>query len=76
MEENKKPTHVFEIKAYTKKELRLMYGIPESSFRRWLKELPETKEPSRKNWLSALQVEAIIRKYGVPGQKRFEKIDY
>lgn len=76
MENEKESTQVFEIKAYTKKELRLMYGIPECSFRRWLKELPETKEPSMKNWLTALQVEAIIRKYGVPGQKRFPKTEF
>ena len=75
MEENKS-TEAFEIKAYTKKELRLMYGIPESSFRRWLKELPETKEPSMKNWLTAIQVEAIINKYGIPGQKRFSKTEF
>jgi hypothetical protein len=56
----------FEIKAYTKKELRLMYGIPEASFRRWLKEVPETSDTGRKNWLTALQVEAVLKKYGVP----------
>ncbi|MFL5763572.1 MAG: hypothetical protein ACJ77K_06475 [Bacteroidia bacterium] len=56
----------FEVKAYTKKELRLMYGLAEGSFRKWLKELPETKDTGRKNWLTALQVEAILKKYGVP----------
>lgn len=71
-----KNKEAFEIKAYTKKELRLMYGIPESSFRRWLKELPETKAPSMKNWLTAIQVEAIINAYGIPGQKRFSKTEF
>lgn len=74
--EEKKSTQVFEIKAYTKKELRLMYGIPESSFRRWLKELPETKTPCMKNWLTPIQVEAIIKAYGVPGQQEFSKTNF
>lgn len=59
----------FEIKAYTKKDMRIMYGIPEATFRRWLKALPETGNTGRKNWLSAIQVEAIIKAYGVPGAK-------
>ena len=76
MEKEKETTQVFEIKAYTKKELRLMYGIPQCAFRRWLIELPETKTPCMKNWLTAIQVEAIIRAYGVPGQKRFPKTEF
>ena len=68
--------HVFVIRAYTKKELRLMYGIPEASFRRWLKEIPETSNTGKKNWLTAIQVEAIIKTYGVPGEKQFKKISY
>lgn len=66
--------HAFVIKAYTKKELRLLYGIPEASFRRWLKEIPETSNTGKKNWLTALQVEVIIKTYGVPGQKEFRKV--
>jgi hypothetical protein len=66
----------FAIRAYTKKELRLLYEIPECTFRRWLKQLPETSEISRKNWLTALQVEAIIKTYGVPGQKQFQRTIY
>jgi hypothetical protein len=57
----------FAIRAYTKKELRLLYEIPEC---------PETSEISRKNWLTALQVEAIIKTYGVPGQKQFQRTIY
>lgn len=71
-----KENNVFVIKAFTKKELRLLYGIPEASFRRWLKGIPETSNTGRKNWLTALQVEAIIKTYGVPGEKQFKKIIY
>jgi hypothetical protein len=66
--------NVFDIKAYTKKELRLLYGIPEASFRRWLKALPETNNTGQKNWLTAIQVEAIIKAYGVPGKKQFIQV--
>jgi hypothetical protein len=58
-----------EPKAYTKKELRQLYGIPESTFKRWLKAVPETANTGRKNWLDIIQVEAVFRRYGVPGVK-------
>ncbi|MCD6068901.1 MAG: hypothetical protein K0S33_3727 [Bacteroidetes bacterium] len=61
-----------ELKAYTKKELRLLYGIPESTFKRWLKAVAETADTGRKNWLNLIQVEALFRKYGVPGVKVIE----
>ena len=76
MNEKQNSGNPFVIRAYTKKELRLLYEIPEASFRRWLKEVPETSQTSRKNWLTAIQVEAIIRTYGVPGQKQFQKTNY
>jgi hypothetical protein len=66
--------HAFVIRAYTKKELRLLYGIPEASFRKWLKAISETSNTGKKNWLTAIQVEAIIRTYGVPGEKLFKKV--
>lgn len=64
----------FELKPYTKKDLRLMYGIPLTTFRRWLKAVPEALESGRKNWLTAKQVEAIIKKYGVPGLRKFKSL--
>lgn len=76
MNDEKENNNVFVIKAFTKKELRLLYGIPEASFRRWLKGVPETSSTGRKNWLTALQVEAIIKMYGVPGQKQFKKVAF
>ena len=66
-----KPT-ACEPKPYTKKELRLLYGIPISTFKRWLKAVPETANTGRKNWLTLIQVEALFRKYGVPGLKVIE----
>jgi hypothetical protein len=61
-----------EPKAYTKKELRQLYGIPETTFKRWLKALPETANTGRKNWLDIIQVEALFKRYGVPGVKIIE----
>jgi hypothetical protein len=76
MPENETDGNPFLIRAYTKKELRLLYEIPKATFRRWMDEVPETAVPDRKNWLTAVQVEAIIRTYGVPGQKQFHKTNY
>ncbi len=76
MQEIKEQYEAFEIKAYTKKDLRLLYGLPYHSFRRWLNEIPETSVVSRKNYLNAIQVEAIIKKYGVPKEKQYQKIVY
>jgi hypothetical protein len=70
--EELQPTR-FLLKAYTKKELRLLYGdIPESTFRRWLKEIPETANTGRKNWLDVNQVQAILKAKGVPGEREFK----
>lgn len=69
MSNENKNENVFEIKPYTKKDLRIMYGLPESTFRRWLKEVPETSDTGSKNWLTVIQVEAIIKKYGIPNTK-------
>jgi hypothetical protein len=76
MSEKESNGNPFVIRAYTKKELRLLFEIPEASFRRWLKAVPETSNTGSKNWLTALQVEAIIKTYGVPGQKQFQKTSY
>lgn len=60
----------FKIKAYTKKELRQLYGIPEAKFRRMINAVPETNATGRSNWLSPKQVEAIIKTYGIPEKKQ------
>jgi len=59
------------MKRYTKKELRLLYGVPESTFLRWLKPLREQLNLDRKNWLSEIQVERIVKEFGIPGLKVF-----
>lgn len=70
------PVHIkpvaYEPKAYTKKELRQLYGVPETTFKRWLRALPETANTGRKNWLTLVEVEAIFQRYGVPGVKVIE----
>lgn len=67
---------LFEIKAYTKKDLRLLYGILETTFRRWLKALPETAQTGQKNWLTAKQVEALLKAYGNPGEQHISKTKF
>ena len=62
----------FLLKAYTKKELRLLYGIPETTFRRWLKAIPETANTGQKNWLDVNQVAAVLKVKGVPGEREFQ----
>ncbi|PBQ32738.1 hypothetical protein CNR22_13455 [Sphingobacteriaceae bacterium] len=62
----------FVLKAYTKKELRLLYDIPETTFRRWLKQIPETANTGYKNWLDVNQVEAVLKHRGVPGVRIFK----
>jgi hypothetical protein len=70
-EESKSITFV--LKAYTKKEMRQLYGnIPESTFRRWLKQIPETANTGSKNWLNVNQVQAILDAHGVPGEREFK----
>lgn len=54
----------FELKPYTKKDLRLIMDIPCSTFRRWLQNIPDAKIPKYKNWLSTDQVKLIVETYG------------
>ncbi|HSH68246.1 MAG TPA: hypothetical protein VLB84_21135 [Bacteroidia bacterium] len=73
MQTEETTTIKFVMKAYTKKELRLLYGnIPESTFRRWLKQIPETANTGKKNWLDIHQVAAILKVRGVPGERVFK----
>jgi predicted site-specific integrase-resolvase len=65
-------TKAFQLRAYTKKELCNLYGIQAYTFRKWLKEIPETADTGRKNWLDVSQVEAILKAKGVPGEREFK----
>jgi transposase len=73
MENQELPKVKFVVKAYTKKELRLMYGnVSRSTFTRWLKQIPETANSGKTNWLDVNQVTAILKKHGVPGEREFD----
>lgn len=73
MQSPETPKVKFVLKAYTKKELRLLYSnVSRGTFTKWLKSVPETANTGRTNWLDAVQVEAIVKKYGVPGEREFE----
>lgn len=62
----------FEIMVYSKKDLRIMYGVPEYCFRKWLRALEETKNTGRRNYLTPLEVEAVIKNYGVPNMDKLK----
>lgn len=64
-------TIAFKLRAYTKKELRLLYDVSEDTFRRWLKTIPELAQSGRKNLLDIVEVEAILKVKGVPGEREF-----
>ncbi len=61
----------FLLRAYSKKELRLLYGVSEDTFCRWIKAIPEAAASGRKNILSVAQVEAILKVKGTPGEREF-----
>lgn len=73
MQTQETPKVKFVLRAYTKKELRLMYlNVSAKTFTRWLKSIPETAKSGRANWLDVDQVSAILKKYGVPGEREFD----
>lgn len=54
----------FELKPYTKKDLRQLMNIPRNTFTRWLATLPLTETKVKTNWLSTPEVRAFVEKYG------------
>jgi hypothetical protein len=71
MSEKTKNKNGFMIRAYTKKELRQLYGLPNSTFKRWLLPLRSMLKAQRNNWLTAAEVELFVKEYGYPGEKTF-----
>lgn len=71
MSEEKNKNNGFMIRAYTKKELRQLYGIPKSTFLRWLLPLRGMLKSQRSNWMTAAEVECFAKEYGFPGEKTF-----
>lgn len=57
----------FILKAYTKKELQELYGIPRRTFIKWLKPYRDTWGIGMQKQLTILQVELIVSTFGVPG---------
>ena len=64
----KVPQFDIEIKAYSKKELRLLYGVKQDVFRNWLNRIKEHIPDYNQNTriLTPAQVKAIIEKLGEP----------
>jgi hypothetical protein len=60
----------FEVKVYTRKEMRYFYNVPERTFRRWLAPFSKEWGLSNKRYLTPLQVTLIINQFGVPGMIR------
>ena len=67
-EDKKLSVKKFPLKAYTKKELRALYGIPLRTFNEWI--APYTKEIGIGNgkYLTVNQVRFIFEKFGIPGE--------
>ncbi len=61
----------FEIKPYYRKDLQLMYGVPEKTFYRWLKPFTEEWKIKRVRCFSPAQVQKIIDQFGIPPFKNF-----
>lgn len=58
----------FTLRCCTRQELADLYEISLITMRRWIKRLPEELGMKGRHILDALQVKAIIEKYGVPGE--------
>jgi hypothetical protein len=55
----------FEIKAYSKKELRLKYKIGRGTFYKWLKRIPDF-DPNTGKIFTPAQVQQIVDHLGTP----------
>lgn len=65
-----KPTPKFTLRAYTKKEIRALYGISVRTFLSWM--APYRKElgmDNKKQYLTVSQVKFIVEKFGIPGEE-------
>jgi hypothetical protein len=56
----------FEYRAYTKKELRTLYGLKIKTFKAWMRSVPETACTGRRNYLNINEVMAFINAHGTP----------
>ncbi len=54
------------VKAYTMKELSALYGISPKSFKTWLAPYEEVIGKKKGWYYTALQVEIIFEKLGIP----------
>ena len=56
------------LKAYTKKELRMFYGLSKRTFNEWLEQYKEELKVIKGYYLNVNQVQFIFEKFGVPGE--------
>jgi hypothetical protein len=59
---------MFVIKAYTRKEIQYIYGVPEKTFQRWLRPFLDQWGMRHKRYLTIEQVRKIIEEFGMPGE--------
>ena len=62
------PKKKFELKSYTKKELRHLLGVPNRTFLKWIKPYREQWGIGRQKYLTIAQVKLIVEKFGMPGE--------
>lgn len=56
----------FEIKAYSKKELRSIYNVSRYIFLTWIKKIPELSELKDKQVFTPLEVQIFVKHVGEP----------
>jgi hypothetical protein len=64
---NKTADGKFILKAYTRKEMRNIYGVSLRTFNKWTEELDKELGPIIGKFYNVTQVKLIIEKFGVPG---------
>ena len=67
MPEKKLTVKNFPLKAYTKNELRTLYGIPTRTFNQWVDPFKDELGIGTGNYLTVKQVRFIFEHFGIPG---------
>jgi hypothetical protein len=67
MAEKKIKVKTIPLKAYTKKDIRIFYGLSERTFKEWIKPFRKELGIGNGHFLTVTQVKYIFEKFGVPG---------
>lgn len=59
---------VFEIKAYTKSVLAMLYGVSDETFKKWVASVPDMRD-HKGRMFTPIEVEKIVNHLGKPSTK-------